>query len=79
MTDEEKQQIGLAIQEMTQTKGWKWLEDDLNKEILDEMELLSDCPIEETVEHQKVIQANKAVLNKVNEWLEWKKGTEAKK
>ncbi|OGE29534.1 hypothetical protein A3C29_05180 [Candidatus Daviesbacteria bacterium RIFCSPHIGHO2_02_FULL_40_16] len=62
-TAEEKLETGRAIWEMTQTEGWQILKRQIDAEIELEVEDLTDCPIEEDMEHKMAIKAYKKVLS----------------
>jgi len=69
LTDEQKLEQGRDVWEMTQTNGWKILQNQIQDEIKQETTELLDCPIKEDLEHKQLIKAYKKILRMVENML----------
>jgi len=71
-TNEEKFDEGLAILEMTRTKGWQILEEKIRKEIEIEVNDILDCEPDQYIQHREAIRAYKKILSMVEATLQGK-------
>lgn len=69
-TNEQKFEEGLAILDMTKTKGWQILKDKIEKEIEIEVNDILDCEPEQYIQHREAIRAYKKILSMVETALQ---------
>lgn len=71
-TNEEKFDKGLAVSEMTKSKGWQILKERIEKEIEIEVNDILDCEPDQYIQHREAIRAYKKILSMVETSLQEK-------